>query len=141
METDIDIKKKTRIQKLLFILGWPIVFAVYVIGMKGHIPTFEIEPEGQAAYILQIVAIAIVLGDLYLCVKKFNCNPSCIPYHIFLAVLCEVIYFSTHNASYGVLALMLMCGTIICHPSLVKSQINKDLENSNNQSDKTTANE
>lgn len=141
METDIDIKKKIRLQKILFICGWPIIFAVYILGMKGNLPTFDIEPEGQVAYVMQIIAIAVVLGDLYLCVKKFNCNPYCIPFHILLAVICVVIYFSTLNTSYGVLALMLMCGTIICHPSVMKSQMNKIEDNVNNQTDKTTTNE
>lgn len=132
METDIDIKQKLRNQKLLFYCCWAVVIALYFIGKKGLLPfAGSVEPKGQTEYLLQIVAVALALGDVYLCVKKFKCNPKTLPLHLIVAVLCELSYFATYNKSFGIMALMVMSITLLCYPTASKLQdkLNKTTTN------------
>lgn len=130
METDIDIKKKLLNQKILFFCCWAVVVGVYVIGKKGLLPFAGlVEPKGQIEYLLQIVAVALVLGDMYLGVKVFKCNPKTSVLHLIVAVICELSYFATNNRSFGIMALMVMSVTLLCYPTAKKFQ---------DESDKTT---
>lgn len=130
METDIDINKKLQNQKILFFCCWAVVVVVYIIGKKGLLP-FEglIEPKGQTEYLLQILAVALVLGDMYLSTKVYKCNPKTLVFHLIVAVICELSYFATYDRSFGIMALMVMSITLLCYPTAKKIQ---------EESDKTT---